>query len=77
MAVINTSLILQDLLDTSAEETGTVTSHNADGTSTVDLSSGGTVVALGQSVPVAAQALVKDKEVVAETQSLPYFVLDV
>lgn len=77
MAAVNTSILLKELLPSSVEVTGTVDTHNADGTSTVSLTSGGSVVALGQSVAVAGVALVRDNEVVAEAQVLPAFTLEV
>ena len=51
---------------------GTVTSHNGDGTSTVQLLSGNFVSALGQSVAVNSRAYIESGRIIATAADLPF-----
>ena len=67
----------QRLIPQSALYVGTVTAFNADGTSTITLSSGGTIIAQGQDVAIGLKAFVQDERVQGEAPSLTVFNVDV
>ncbi len=56
---------------------GTVSAHNADGTSAVTLPGGGQITAEGQTVAVGLQAYIKEGRVVGEAPSLPIELIEV
>jgi hypothetical protein len=56
---------------------GTVTSHNADGTSTVQLMGGAYINVLGQDVAVDSKAYIENGRVVAQAADLPYGEIEV
>lgn len=56
---------------------GTVSSINADGTSTITTFTGGTMRVKGQSVPVGAKAFVRFGEITAAAPNLPVTVVDI
>lgn len=55
----------------------TVTSHNADGTSTVQLMGGAFINVLGQDVAVSSNAYIENGRVVAQAASLTYTEIEV
>ena len=59
------------LLPTQHLLVGEVVSHNADGTSTVNLPSGATIRARGQGVAVNDNAFVRDGEIAGQAPNLP------
>lgn len=65
------------LLPTRRRFVGAVVSHNADGTSTLTTSAGGTFRARGQAVPIGQQAEVEDGAVVRQAPSLTTVMIDV
>lgn len=56
---------------------GAVVAHNADGTSTLTTTAGGTFRARGQTVPIGQQAEVEDGAVVRQAPSLPTVAIEV
>jgi len=56
---------------------GTVTAHNADGTSTITLPGGGVIRARGQAVAVSSKAFVRSGEVTDEAPSLTSYEVEV
>ncbi|KRS22812.1 hypothetical protein AAY72_01470 [Alishewanella sp. WH16-1] len=56
---------------------GTVTSHNADGTSTVQLLSGSFITVLGQGVAVDSRAYIEDGRILGQAADLPFYQIDV
>jgi|GEM_PF-2710438 ATP:corrinoid adenosyltransferase len=77
MAIINVSRQLKEILAEAPTLTGTVTAINTDGTSTITMTGGGTLIALGVTVAVGKVAYIKDQVIVGESQSLTLFSLDV
>ena len=77
MAIINQARKFQALIDKEPTLTGTIQAHNADGTSDVLMTGGGTVRALGQSVPVSGLALIQQGRVIGAAVNLPAFNLTV
>jgi len=77
MAIINPARQFQELIADQPTLTGTVTAHNADGTSTLSMTGGGTLRALGQTVAVSGRAYVKNQVIIGESQALTLFNLDV
>ena len=77
MATTNTARQFQELIADAPALTGTVTAHNADGSSTLNMTGGGTLIALGQSVAVSGIAYVKNQVVIGESQALTVFNLEV
>jgi len=77
MAVINKSLLLKSLNPPSPTLTGIVSAVNADDTSVVTMTGGGTLLVVGSSVAVSGVALIKDQEIIGEAQALAAFTLDV
>lgn len=77
MSTINQWRSFQSLLGKQPLLTGQVTSHNADGTSTLTMTGGGTMRAIGQSVAVSSYAFVRGNEIVGQAPSLTAFTLDV
>lgn len=65
------------LLPTRRRFVGAVVAHNADGTSTLTTSAGGTFRARGQAVPIGQQAEVEDGAVVRQAPSLSTVMIDV
>jgi hypothetical protein len=64
------------LLPTRRRYVGAVVSHNADGTSTIQLTSGA-FRAKGQSVPIGQQAEIEDGAVMRKAVTLPTYALGV
>lgn len=62
-----------DLLPKQPLLVGTVTAHNADGTSTVTLPAGGTLRVQGQSVAVNSSAFVQGGRIQGEAPSLTLY----
>jgi hypothetical protein len=68
---------LRDLTQGSVRTVATVTSHNADGTSTVQLSSGASITVLGQSVAVSSKAYIEGGRIISQAADLPYSEIEV
>ncbi|MDP5206338.1 hypothetical protein [Alishewanella sp. SMS8] len=68
---------LRGLTQAQPRTIGTVTSHNADGTSSVQLLSGAFVTVLGQSVAVSSRAYIEGGRVIGQAASLPFFNIDI
>lgn len=68
---------LREMLPAPALLVGTVTAHNADGTSTIALPGGGTLRARGQSVAVSSNAFVRDGVVEGEAPALGIVTIDI
>lgn len=77
MATINKSRQFQEILQQSPTLTGTISTINANGTSTVAMTGGGTLIAMGVDVPVGEVAYIKDQIIIGKSQTLPGFNLDV
>lgn len=77
MATVNVSRQLQELLADAPTLTGTVTAINADGTSTVTMTGGGTLIVMGTNVPVNGIAFIKNQVIVGESQALTAFNVEV
>ncbi len=77
MSTINQWRTFQSMLGKLPIRTGTVTAHNVDGTSTLSMTGGGTMRAIGQSVPVSSNAFVRGNEIIGEAPSLTAYTLDV
>lgn len=77
MATINKARQFQEILQEKPTLTGTVTVINANGTSDVTLSGGGTIIAIGDSVNVGEVAYIKDQVIIGQSQTLPTFTLQV
>ena len=77
MAIINEARQFRDLIDNDPVLTGTVQAHNADGTSDVLMTGGGTVKVLGQLVPVNGLAFIQQGRVVGAAVNLPAYNLTV
>ena len=67
----------QSLIGSDPTLTGQVTAHNADGTSTLTMTGGGTMRAIGQSVAIGSKAFVRGNEIVGDAPDLPTFKLEV
>ena len=77
MAIINKARQFRELLDDDPVLTGTVQAHNADGTSNVLMTGGGTIKALGQSVPVSGLAFIQQGRVIGPAVNLTAYNLTV
>ena len=77
MAIINEARQFRDLIDDDPILTGTIQAFNADGTSDVLMTGGGTIKALGQSVPVNDLAFIQQGRVIGQAVNLPAFNLTV
>lgn len=55
----------------------TVTSHNANGTSTVQLMSGAYITVLGQGVAVNSKAYIESGRIIDQASDLPYAEIEV
>ncbi len=77
MATLNKFRQLQELLADDPILTGTVTAHNGDGTSTLSMTGGGTLIANGQIVPVSKIAYVQNMQIIGESVALANFNLEV
>lgn len=55
----------------------TVTNHNADGTSIVELMAGTSITVLGQEVDIGSKAYIEDGRVIGAASDLPYSDIDV
>ena len=77
MATINKSRQLSDLLADAPTLTGVITAINADGTSTVAMTGGGTLIALGVDVAVNELAYIKNSIIIGKSQILTAYNLDV
>lgn len=65
------------LIPTEPTLIGTITAHNADGTSTITLPGGGIIRARGVIIAVGLKAFVKGGEVAGEAPNLTAYTLDV
>lgn len=63
---------LRTLTQTQPRTVATVTSHNPDGTSTVQLMGGAYITVLGQDVAVSSKAYIEGGRVVGQAADLPY-----
>lgn len=77
MSTVNTWRNFEVLLGKKPIITGTVASHNADGTSTLTMTGGGTMRMIGQNVAVSNKAFVRGNEIIGQAPNLPGFTLDV
>ena len=77
MATTNTSRQFQELIADAPALTGTVTAYNADGTSTVTMTGGGTLIAMGQTVAIGNIAYIKKQVIIGESQALTVYNLEV
>ena len=77
MAIINEARQFRELLDDDPVLTGTIQAHNADGTSDVLMTGGGTIKALGQSVPVSNLAFIQQGRVIGAAVNLTAYNLTV
>ena len=77
MAIINEARQFRELIDDDPILTGTVQAHNADGTSDVLMTGGGTIKALGQLVPVNGLAFIQQGRVIGEAVNLTAYNLTV
>lgn len=77
MATINQHRQLKELLADEPLLTGSVTTHNADGTSTLAMTGGGTLIANGQIVAVGNLAYVKDQQIIGQSVALVSYNLEV
>ncbi|MCU7947801.1 MAG: hypothetical protein KZQ72_14385 [Candidatus Thiodiazotropha sp. (ex Cardiolucina cf. quadrata)] len=77
MSSINTWCNFEVLLGKKPILTGTVACHNADGTSTLTMTGGGTMRAISQNVAVSNKAFVRGNKIIGQAPNLPSYVLDV
>jgi hypothetical protein len=75
--MINPWRQFQQLIGSRPVRTGTVASHNADGTSTLTMTGGGTLRAIGQDVAVGAKAFVRGNEIIGQAPDLTAYNLEV
>jgi hypothetical protein len=68
---------LRSLTQNQPRTVATVTSHNADGTSTVQLMGGAFITVLGQDVEVASKAYIEGGLIVGQAADLPYSEIEV
>lgn len=68
---------LRQLTTGSVRTVATVTSHNTDGTSTVELLSGASIRVLGQDVAVNSKAYIESGRVIGAAADLPYSEIDI
>lgn len=73
----NSYKMLRNLTQGPVRTVATVSSHNADGTSTVQLSSGAFINVLGQDVPVNDKAYIEGGRVIGQAANLPYADIEV
>lgn len=75
--MINPWIQFQKLVGNKPTLTGTVTTHNVDGSSTLSMTGGGTVRAIGQDVSIGAKAFVRGNEIVGQAPDLTAYNLEV
>ncbi|GAB2933698.1 hypothetical protein GCM10027181_36070 [Rheinheimera gaetbuli] len=68
---------LRTLTQTQPRTVATVSSHNPDGTSTVQLMSGASITVLGQDVSVGDPAYIEGGRIIGQAATLPYSEIDV
>ncbi|MDX1536406.1 hypothetical protein [Arsukibacterium sp.] len=68
---------LRSLTQNQPRTVATVTSHNPDGTSTVQLMGGAFITVLGQDVEVASKAYIEGGLIVGQAADLPYSEIEV
>lgn len=68
---------LRNLTQAQPRTIATVTSHNTDGTSTVQLMSGAYITVLGQDVAVSSNAYIEAGRVVGQAADLPYSEIEI
>ncbi|WP_027671308.1 hypothetical protein [Rheinheimera baltica] len=68
---------LRSLTQNQPRTVATVTSHNPDGTSTVQLMGGAFITVLGQDVEVANKAYIEGGLIVGQAADLPYSEIEV
>lgn len=61
----------EGLLPSRTKLIGTVSAHNGDGTSTIDLPEGGSLRAIGIDVPIGDKAYVQEGRVIGPAPNLP------
>ena len=71
MATINPWKQFSVLLPKPGRVIGTVVSHNSNGTSTLTLRSGTSIIVRGQAVPVNNKALIEGREIIRQIPDLP------
>lgn len=67
----------RNLLPGSPLVVGTVSAHNADGSSTIDLPGGGSINAIGQTVAIGQKAFVRNGQVLGQAPDLPELMIEV
>lgn len=77
MRKINKWARFDDLIADDPVQVGTVTAHNADGTSTILYVGGGLVRLPGQTIPVGTKAFVGKGRIIGEAPDLPYIEIEV
>ncbi|WP_417705309.1 hypothetical protein [Rheinheimera aquimaris] len=68
---------LRTLTQSQPRTVATVTSHNPDGTSTVQLNSGAYITVLGQDVDVSSKAYIEGGRIVGQAADLPFVEIDI
>ena len=68
---------LRTLTQSQPRTVATVTSHNADGTSTVQLNSGAYITVLGQDVDVSNKAYIEGGRIVGQAANLPFVEIEI
>ncbi|CAM3896466.1 hypothetical protein [Rheinheimera salexigens] len=68
---------LRNLTQGPTRTVATVTSHNLDGTSTVELMSGAFITVLGQEVAVSSKAYIEGNRVISQAADLPYVEIEI
>lgn len=68
---------LRSLTQSQPRTVATVTSHNPDGTSTVQLMSGAFITVLGQDVAEASKAYIEGGRIVGQAADLPYTEIEI
>ncbi|WNO60903.1 hypothetical protein [Rheinheimera sp. MMS21-TC3] len=68
---------LRNLTHGPTRTVATVTSHNPDGTSTVQLMSGAFITVLGQDVAVSNKAYIEGGRVIGQAADLPYVEIEI
>ncbi len=77
MATTNPWKQFSGLLPKSSRIIGTVSQHNGNGTSTVTLRNGSTLIVQGQSVAVSHKALIEEGTLVRQVPDLPVYAVSI
>ena len=67
----------KNLTTSNVRTVATIISHNADGTSTVELMNGASITVLGQSVAVGFKAYVESGRVIGQAADLTYMEVEI